>query len=48
MTVEQAEQAIYDLYQRTHRDRPGTRLDPNEGTLGVLWRQFDLAIAREA
>ncbi len=47
MTLEQTEQAIFDLYHAVHAERPNTRLDPNVGPLGALWAQFDQLVATE-
>lgn len=48
MTLEQTEQAIYDLYHAVHTERPNTRLDPNGGPLGALWAQFDRLVTQDA
>lgn len=47
MNITEVESAIYNIYQQAHRDRPGSRLNPEIGPLGELWAEFDRLILTE-
>lgn len=46
MTVEEAEQEVYGIYQWFHREAPGTRV-VEQGRLAQLWAYLDLCYEEE-